>query len=228
MLHPDDERKALSPLFDAILKYIPGPAYDPEKPFQMLVADLDYSDYLGRLAVGRILNGEARTKDALACIGADGAVRPLKATRIQIYKASPCWTWMRLSPETSSSWPALKTSPSATPSAPETTRKPSPAFTWTNPPLPCVSASTPPLWAGREGKIVQARKIRERLEREALRNVSIRVEDTEDRDAFLVKGRGEFQMAILVETMRREGFELTVGRPEVIVKTIDGGKNGTD
>lgn len=83
--------------------------------------------------------------------------------------------------------------------------------------------NTSPL-AGREGKIVQARKIRERLDREALRNVSIRVEDTEDRDAFLVKGRGEFQMAILVETMRREGFELTVGRPEVIVKDIDGEK----
>lgn len=98
MLKPDDERKDLAPLFDAILKYIPGPSHDPSKPFQMLVADLDYSDYLGRLAVGRILNGEARTRDALACIGADGAVRPLKATAFRYTRARPCRTWKRHNP----------------------------------------------------------------------------------------------------------------------------------
>lgn len=224
MLKPDDERKDLAPLFDAILKYIPGPSHDPSKPFQMLVADLDYSDYLGRLAVGRILNGEARTRDALACIGADGAVRPLKATRIQIYKGKAMQDVEEAQPGdiivmagiedvTIGDTICTKEAPEALPRI--HVDEPTVAMRF--------GINTSPL-AGREGKIVQARKIRERLDREALRNVSIRVEDTEDRDAFLVKGRGEFQMAILVETMRREGFELTVGRPEVIVKDIDGEK----
>lgn len=224
MLHPDDERKDLSPLFEAILKHIPGPAYDPEKPFQMLVADLDYSDYLGRLAVGRILNGEARTKDALACIGADGAVRPLKATRIQIYKGKSMLDVDEAQPGDIVVMAGIE---DVTIGDTICTRDNPEALPRIHVDEPTVAMrfgiNTSPL-AGREGKIVQARKIRERLEREALRNVSIRVEDTEDRDAFLVKGRGEFQMAILVETMRREGFELTVGRPEVIVKTIDGEK----
>ena len=222
MKDPDDERKDLSPLFEAILEHIPGPAYDPDEPFHMLVADLDYSDYLGRLAVGRIRNGTARTKDALVCIGEDGAARPLKATRIQIYhgknmvdvdEAQPgdIVVMAGIDEVTIGDTICTRDAPTALPRI--RVDEPTVAMRF--------GINTSPL-AGREGKIVQARKIRERLDKEALRNVSIRVEDTEDRDAFLVKGRGEFQMAIIVETMRREGFELTVGRPEVIVKEENG------
>ncbi len=222
MKDPDDERKDLSPLFEAILEHIPGPAYDPDEPFHMLVADLDYSDYLGRLAVGRIRNGTARTKDALVCIGDDGAARPLKATRIQIYQGKNMVDVDEAQPGdivvmagidevTIGDTICTRDAPTALPRI--RVDEPTVAMRF--------GINTSPL-AGREGKIVQARKIRERLDKEALRNVSIRVEDTEDRDAFLVKGRGEFQMAIIVETMRREGFELTVGRPEVIVKEENG------
>ena len=222
MKDPDDERKDLSPLFEATLEHIPGPAYDPDEPFHMLVADLDYSDYLGRLAVGRIRNGTARTKDALVCIGEDGAARPLKATRIQIYQGKNMVDVDEAQPGdivvmagidevTIGDTICTRDAPTALPRI--RVDEPTVAMRF--------GINTSPL-AGREGKIVQARKIRERLDKEALRNVSIRVEDTEDRDAFLVKGRGEFQMAIIVETMRREGFELTVGRPEVIVKEENG------
>ena len=220
----NDERKDLSPLFDAILKYIPAPSYDPEMPFHMLVADLDYSDYLGRLAVGRIRNGHAHTKDALVCIGEDGNPRPLRATRFQVYKgksmvdvdevdAGDIVVMAGIEDVTIGDTICTAADPS-----------PLPRIKVDDPTVSMrFGINTSPL-AGRDGKLVQARKIRERLDREALRNVSIKVEDTEDRDAFLVKGRGEFQMAIIVETMRREGFELTVGRPEVIFKEIDGQK----
>ncbi len=222
MKDPGDERKDLSPLFEAILEHIPGPAYDPDEPFHMLVADLDYSDYLGRLAVGRIRNGTARTKDALVCIGEDGTARPLKATRIQIYQGKNMVDVDEAQPGdivvmagvdevTIGDTICTRDAPTALPRI--RVDEPTVAMRF--------GINTSPL-AGREGKIVQARKIRERLDKEALRNVSIRVEDTEDRDAFLVKGRGEFQMAIIVETMRREGFELTVGRPEVIIKEENG------
>ncbi len=222
MKDPDDERKDLSPLFEAILEHIPGPAYDPDEPFHMLVADLDYSDYLGRLAVGRIRNGTARTKDALVCIGEDGAARPLKATRIQIYQGKNMVDVDEAQPGdivvmagidevTIGDTICTRDAPTALP-----------RIRVDEPTVAMRFGINPSPLAGREGKIVQARKIRERLDKEALRNVSIRVEDTEDRDAFLVKGRGEFQMAIIVETMRREGFELTVGRPEVIVKEENG------
>lgn len=220
----NDERRDLSPLFDAILKYIPAPSYDPEQPFHMLVTDLDYSDYLGRLAVGRIRNGHAHTKDSLVCIGEDGVPRPLRATRFQVYQgknmidvnevdAGDIVVMAGIEDVTIGDTICTAADPS-----------PLPRIKVDDPTVAMrIGINTSPL-AGREGKIVQSRKIRERLDREALRNVSIHVEDAEDRDAYLVKGRGEFQMAILVETMRREGFELTVGRPEVIFKEVDGQK----
>ena len=218
----NDERKDLSPLFDAILKYIPAPSYDEEEPFHMLVADLDYSDYLGRLAVGRIRNGHACTKDALVCIGEDERPRALRATRFQVYQGKNMIDVDEVHPGDIVVMAGLEDVTIGDTVCTAAAPYPLPRIKVDDPTVAMrFGINTSPL-AGREGKIVQARKIRERLDREALRNVSIRVEDTEDRDAFLVKGRGEFQMAIIVETMRREGFELTVGRPEVIFKDING------
>ena len=217
-----DKSENLSPLFETILKHIPGPAYDDELPFQMLVTDLDYSDYLGRLSVGRIKNGHVQSKDSLVCIGADGNPKPLRATKIQVYKGKQMVDVDSAEPgdiivmagiedATIGDTICTKEKPAVLPRI--HVDEPTVAMSF--------SINSSPL-AGREGKIVQSRKIKERLEREALRNVSIRVEDTVDKDSFLVKGRGEFQMAIIVETMRREGFELTVGRPEVIMHEKDG------
>lgn len=222
MYNIGDSSENLSPLFETILKHIPGPAYDDELPFQMLVTDLDYSDYLGRLAVGRIRNGSVQSKESLVCIGADGTPKSLRATKIQVYQGKQMVDVENAEPgdiivmagiedATIGDTICTKESPIALPRI--HVDEPTVAMRF--------SINSSPL-AGKEGKIVQSRKIKERLEKEALRNVSIRVEDTEDKDSFIVKGRGEFQMAIIVETMRREGFELTVGRPEVIMREENG------
>ncbi|WP_288908320.1 EF-Tu/IF-2/RF-3 family GTPase, partial [uncultured Desulfovibrio sp.] len=215
--------KDLTPLFEAILSHIPGPVHDPDQPFQMLVADLDYSDYLGRLAVGRIMHGTVHAKDTLACIGEGGQARPLRATKIQVYdglqlaeveQATPgdIVVMAGIEDVTIGDTICTRENPRALPRI--RVDEPTVAMRF--------GINTSPL-AGREGKIVQSRAIHDRLIKETLRNVAIRVEDTADKDAFLVKGRGEFQMAILIETMRREGFELSVGRPQVILKKDETG-----
>lgn len=218
----EDPRVDLTPLFETILSHIPAPAYDPEEPFRMLVSDLDYSDYLGRLAVGRIHSGIARTKDSLVRISENNIPIPLRATKIQSYhglrlvdreEAEPGDIVVLAGMDEVTIGDTICTKEAPMPLPRITVDEPTVAMRF--------SINTSPL-AGREGKIVQSRKIRERLEKEALRNVSIRVEDSEDKDSFIVKGRGEFQMAIIVETMRREGFELTVGRPEVILREENG------
>ncbi|MDD6088324.1 MAG: translational GTPase TypA [Desulfovibrionaceae bacterium] len=223
MRNIDDERKDLSPLFETLLETVPGPAYDPEEPFQMLVSDLDYSDYLGRLAVGRIVHGTVQSKDALVCVNAQNVPVPLRVTRLQAYQG------LRLV-EIDSAQPGdivvLAGLEDVSIGDTICNRDNVRALPRLRVDEPTVSMrfgiNTSPL-AGREGKIVQARKIRERLDREALTNVAVRIEDSEDRDCFIVKGRGEFQMAILIETMRREGFELCVSRPEVIFKKDENG-----
>ena len=220
----EDERKDLTPLFETILESIPGPDHDPEEPFQMLVADLDYSDYLGRLAVGRIMHGAVHAKEALACIGEDGAARPLRVSRLQVYDGVTLSDVERAQP---GDIVVLAGIEDVTIGDTICTREAPAALPRIRVDEPTVAMrfgiNTSPL-AGREGKIVQSRAIHDRLVRESLRNVAIRVEETPDRDAYLVKGRGEFQMAILIETMRREGFELSVGRPEVILKKDANGK----
>ncbi len=208
----------LHQLFDAILKEIPPPRSDPESPFLMLVSDLGYSDYLGRLAVGRVVHGKAGSRDRLVCIAADGNRRPLKVTRLQSYEG------MGITPvATVSAGEIAILSGIDEVSIGDTIATEEALFA-----LPRISVDPPtvsmlftnndgPL-GGMEGRFSQSAKIRERLLKEALLNVAIQVETTGDRDAVLVKGRGEFQLAILIETMRREGFEFCVGRPEVILR----------
>lgn len=218
MTEPDGEGKDLRPLFEAILEKIPGPAYDPDEPFQLLVSDLDYSDYLGRLAIGRVAHGTAAAKDNLARIGEDGVPVPMRVSRLQAYDglrtadievAQPGDIVILAGIENAAIGDTICTReiPAALPRI--HVDEPTVAMRF--------GINTSPL-AGREGKQVQSRAIYERLQRESLRNVAIRVEETPEHDVFLVKGRGEFQMAILIETMRREGFEMSVGRPEIILK----------
>jgi GTP-binding protein len=218
----DEMADDLRPLFAKILQCIPAPKGDPEGRFQMLVSDLGYSDYLGRLAIGKVVSGQVKTNDHLVCLGEDGNPRTLRVTRLQTFEG------MNLQPaenimagdicvlsgiedihigDTICHQEAPKALPRIRVDEPTVGMR--------------FTINTSPL-AGREGSLVQSGKIRERLFKETLKNVSLQVEELENKETFLVKGRGEFQMAILIETMRREGFELTVGRPEVLYKEEGG------
>ncbi len=208
----------LNELFDVILEDLPAPSYDPEAPFQMLVSDLGYSDYLGRLAIGKIFNGTARSNENLVCINRDNALLPLKITRIQSYNGPAL-----IPVETADVGDIIVLSgiedvkigdTICTKQAPVPLKR----ITVDEPTVSMQFSITNSPFAGKEGKLVQSRKIRERLLKETLMNVAIEVEESDKDESFLVKGRGEFQLAILIETMRREGFELCAGRPKVIFK----------
>ena len=209
-------------LFDTIVEQIPPPSYDPDEPFQMLVADLGYSDYVGRLAIGRVVNGWARSNDSLICLGALGQQISLKVSKLQVYEglnlqetecAEPGEIVVLAGVAAVKIGDTICTHDSPRPLKRINVEEPTVSMSFT--------VNTSP-FAGKEGKYVQASKFGERLFKETLRNVAIHVEDGEDRESFVVKGRGEFQMAILIETMRREGFEFCVGRPEVIYRQRNG------
>jgi GTP-binding protein len=219
---PDQLADDLHLLFDAILQEIPPPRFSSKAPFQMLVSDLGYSDYLGRLAVGRVVGGSAESRHRLICIDAGGNHRALKVTRLQIYEgmditpvsavsAGEIAILSGIDEVTIGDTICTEDAPFALPRITVDPPTVSMLFTINDGPL-----------GGKEGKYVQSAKIRERLLKETLLNVAIQVETNGDRDAVVVKGRGEFQLAILIETMRREGFEFCVGRPEVILKQEGG------
>jgi GTP-binding protein len=212
----------LAPLFDAIVKHIPGPSHDPQKPFQMLVSNLSYSDYLGRLAIGRVFNGTARKNEKLGCIGADGKPKPLRVTKLQVYQgiafqevdeAQPGEIIILSGVEDVSIGDTICTldNPQALP-----------RLVVDDPTISMKFMANTSPFSGREGKIVQPQKIKERLYKEALFNVALKIEDSKEDESVIVRGRGEFQMAILIETMRREGFELAVSRPQIIYKEVNG------
>jgi GTP-binding protein len=203
-------------LFETIINEIPAPQYDREEPFQMLVSDLGYSDYLGRLAIGRVFNGNAESNDTMVCINDKEEHIPLKISKLQVYdgmklkevEAAESGDIVVLSGiEDVKIGDTICTKESPKPLKRISVDEPTISMEFT--------INTSPL-SGKEGRIIQSGKIRERLIRETLQNVAVRFEQTEDRDRFIVKGRGEFQMAILIETMRREGFELSVGRPKCL------------
>jgi GTP-binding protein len=220
----DEEGKNLHVLFDTILEMIPGPSHDPGAPFQMLVSDLGYSDYLGRLAVGKIFNGTARSKDNLVCMGEDGRSVPLKVSKLQVYEgmqlididevqAGDIVVLAGIEDVKIGDTICNQQNPRALPRIRVDEPTVSMKFSINNSPF-----------GGQEGKYVQSSRLRERLFKETLLNVAIGVDQAEDRDSTLVKGRGEFQLAILIETMRREGYEFCVGRPKVIYRYENGEK----
>ncbi len=218
----EDDVDNLTILFDLILEEMPAPSYDPAAPFQMLVSDLGYSDYLGRLAIGKIFNGSAKSNENLVCINENSDFLPLKVSKLQSYNG------MALLPvETAQVGDIIVLS------GIEDVKIGDTICTKLEPvPLKRITVDEPTVsmrfsisnspFAGLEGNYVQSRKIRERLLKETLMNVAIEVEESDEDDSFIVKGRGELQLAILIETMRREGFELSVGRPKVIYKYDDG------
>jgi len=218
----DDPNEDLEPLFETILQEIPAPSYDPEEPFQMLVSDLSYSDYLGRLAIGKVFHGTVRSNETLVCINEHGKQIPLKVTKLQVYEGLNYKEVDQVDPGDIVVLSGIEDVKIGDTICTQESPRALPRITVDEPIVSMrFSINTSP-FAGREGKYVQSRKIWERLLKETLLNVAIKVEETDDKDSFIVKGRGEFQMAILIETMRREGYELCVGRPEVIFKKIKG------
>jgi len=219
---PDGPDETLEPLFEEIVRAVPPPSFDPEVPLQVLVTSLDYDDYVGRLALGRVINGRLRRgQGVLACRpGEEGDLLKISTLygfeglrRLEIEEAGPGELIAVAGFEEFSIGDTL--------CDPEDPR-PLPPLMVGEPTLSMLfSVNTSPM-AGRDGVHVTSRKLEERLRKEALSNVAIRVEPTPATDAFKVSGRGELQLAILVEMIRREGYELAVGRPEVVTRTIDG------
>jgi len=216
------EAPNLKPLFDAILAHVPPPPGGELETLQMLVDNLDYDDYVGRLAIGRVASGVAREGDPIAVLRDEGKVVPAKIVRLYAYDGLK-----RTEVKDAGPGEIVCIAGAEEVGIGDTVADPAAPV-----PLPRISVEEPTMsmvfrvndgpFAGREGKYVTSRNIRERTYREAYKNVSIRVEDTETPDAFKVVGRGELQLAVIVENMRREGFELTVSNPEPVLKTIDG------
>ncbi|OEF96866.1 translational GTPase TypA [Desulfuribacillus alkaliarsenatis] len=220
----DEENDNFQPLFDTIVEEIPGPSHNPEEPFQMLVTNLDYSEYLGRLAIGRVFHGTVKSNDQLVCINDKGEQLPLRISKLQVYDGLKLLEVKEAEAGDIVILAGIENVKIGDTITNKETPKALPRITVDEPTVSMMfTINTSPL-SGKEGKIVQGAKIRERLFKETLRNVAIKVEDAEASDSFIVKGRGELQMAIIIEQMRREGFEFTVGRPIVIYKIEDGKK----
>jgi GTP-binding protein len=219
---PDGPDEPLTPLFEEILKTVPAPRYDDMMPLQLLVTTLDYNDYVGRLAIGRVFNGSIRKGKDYGHCRIDGSVVRTRVTglygydglkRVEIDEAGPGDIVAVAGLETVTIGETLSDPDTPVALPPIIVDEPTISMV--------VSANDSPL-SGLEGQFVTSRKLRERLWKEILTNVSIRVEETDSPDAFKVSGRGELQLAILIEMMRREGYEMSVGKPEIVTKEIDG------
>ncbi len=213
----DNASPDLEPLFQALLKDISGPEVEPGRPLQILVTNTDHSDYLGRLAIGRITRGSLAKGQAVTAVRKDGAVAPFKVTALYTYEGLK-----RTEVERAEAGEVVVLAglndiligdTVTAPDAPEAL----PGLSVDEPTLTMIFSVNNSPFAGREGQYVTTRHLRDRLAREALTNLSLRIEDTDSPDALQVSGRGELHLAILIETMRREGYEFQVSKPEVIL-----------
>jgi GTP-binding protein len=212
----------LGPLFEAIVAHVPPPRGNPDAPLQMLVSNLDASDYLGRIAIGRIFNGTVRLNDPVAVIKLDGSVEPTKVTKLFSFEGLK-----RIEIEHAAAGDIVCVAGIEDITIGETIADPEHrvairAVAIDEPTVSMIfGVNTSPM-AGRDGQYVTSRNLRDRLMRELLGNVSLRVEDTDSPEQLKVVGRGELQLSILIEMMRREGYEVQASRPEIVTKTIEG------
>jgi GTP-binding protein len=212
----------LQPLFETIVKTIPVPTGDVAGPLQILVANLDYSDYLGRLAIARVFNGTMHTGEDVAIAKLDGTLHKTKITKLFSFSGLKRTD---ITETTLGDIIAVAGVEGITIGETITDAEkpaPLPHITIDEPTIAMLFTVNTSPFAGREGTYVTSRNLRERLQKELLTNVSLRVEDTATTDSFVVMGRGELQLSILIEMMRREGFELMVGKPEIVTKRVDG------
>ena len=219
---PDDDSTTMGPLYDMIIKYIPPPSGDPEAPLQMLVSSVDYSPYLGRLGIGKITAGTLNINKDIAVALRDGSLIPARITKVYRFEGN-----VKVPTETASTGEIV-----AVAGMEEVTV----GVTFTDPlqpnPLPPTVIDPPTIsmnfipndspFAGTEGQFVTSRHVQDRLNREILSDVALQVEPLPDRMGNKVSGRGELHLSILIERMRREGYELQVTRPQVIMKEING------
>ncbi|MEY3757037.1 MAG: GTP-binding protein [Cyanobacteriota bacterium] len=216
------ESENMKPLFDAILRHVPPPVGDPEKPLQLQVTTLDYSDFLGRIMIGRIHNGTIKSGQPAALIRDDGSIKRGRISKLLGFQGL-----QRVEIQEARAGDLVAVSGFDEVNIGETIACPDHPEA-----LPLIKVDEPTLqmtfvvndspFAGKEGKFVTSRQLRDRLQRELLTNVALRVEDTDSPDRFAVSGRGELHLGILIETMRREGYEFQVSQPQVIFRTIDG------
>ena len=212
----------LQPLFDEILKTIPGPAANPDGNLQTLVANIDYNDYVGRLSIGRIFSGSVKIGDQISICRLDGSIDKTKVSQLYAFEG------LKQAPvESAQAGEIIALAGIENISIGETISsaenpEPLPTITVDEPTISMIFGVNTSPFAGREGKYVTSRKIAERLEKETLANVAIRVEPMPQTDSFKVSGRGELQLAIIIEMMRRDSYELQVSKPEVITRKDNG------
>jgi GTP-binding protein len=218
----DSDSEDMRPLFEAILRHVPPPVGDPDKPLQLQITTLDYSDFLGRIVIGRVHNGTIRAGQSAALIKDDGGIRRGRISKLLGFEGL-----QRVEIQQAAAGDLVAVAGFEEVNIGETIACPDEPLA-----LPLIRVDEPTLqmtfvvndspFAGKEGKFVTSRQLRERLRRELLTNVALRVEDTDSPDRFAVCGRGELHLGILIETMRREGYEFQVSQPQVIYRTIDG------
>ncbi len=212
----------LAPLLDLLVERIPAPMYDPEHPLQALVTNLDASPYVGRLAICRVRNGSIKRGQQVAWCRADGKIERVQVSELYVTDALDRVDAPEAGPGEIIAVAGIPEITIGETLADLEDPRPLPVITVDEPSLSItVGINTSPM-AGKEGSKLTARQVRERLDRELVGNVSLRVLDTDRPEAWEVQGRGELQLAVLVEMMRREGFELTVGQPKVVIREIDG------
>ena len=220
--HLEDEQKDMTPLLDAIIEHIKSPDGDPDKPLQFQATTLDYNEYVGRIVAGRIVNGKINSQDQVTWCKADGTTERGKIVKLYEFKDLG-----REETDSAEAGDIVAIAGFPDIQIGETICE------LNNPqPLPMIQVDEPTLqmnfsvndspYAGTEGKFVTSRQLRKRLYNELEKNVSLRVEDTDSTDVFKVSGRGELHLGILIETMRREGYEFQISKPEVIIKEING------
>ncbi len=211
----------LKPLFDLIVQALPGPAGDIQGPTQFQANNLDYNDYVGRLAVGRIKNGRLAVGNYTLC-RMDGTQQPVKVTQVYGWEGLKRIELPIAEAGDIVALAGIEDIGIGDTIADRENPRPLPALRIDEPTIAMVFSANNSPWSGREGEFVTSRKLRERLQYEQRKNVSLRVADTDQPDAFQVTGRGEFQLAIVIETMRREGYELQVSKPTVVTREING------
>ncbi|MEZ5399648.1 MAG: translational GTPase TypA [Bryobacteraceae bacterium] len=218
----EEESTDLRPLFETILERIPGPAGDPNAVLQMLVANLDYNDYLGRLAIGRVFSGTLNLGDDVSICHLNGAIQKTRITKLFSFEGLKRVDETKGVPGDILAIAGVEGITIGETVSHVETPQPLPRIQIDEPTIAMTFTINTSPFSGREGQFVTSRNLRDRLDKELLTNVALKVEEAGGPEAFKVMGRGELQLAILIEMMRREGYEVMVGKPEILTKKVDG------
>lgn len=219
---PADPKADMRPVFEAILKHVPAPKVNLDKPLQMLVTTLDYNDYVGRIGIGRVFSGEIRAGQQVAVMKMDGKIVPSKVQKLLRFQGLGRTETDRVVAGDICALVGLESVDIGDTIADPENPSALPPVKVDEPTLTMVFRINDSPFAGQEGTYVTSRQIRERLQKELQHNVALKVTPGVSGDEFVVSGRGLLHLGILLETMRREGFELAVGKPQVVIKTIEG------